>query len=95
MFTVSKLIFVHKKNKLSGGRFMANIDIIDEYGTNKIFTGAFLGVLFVSLVSQFSNLVGYTIDGVIRLLGGNKDKFLNENEIIYLQEGQLLVSKTK
>ena len=51
---------------------MANIDIIDEYGTNKIFTGAFLGVLFVCLVSQISTLIGYTIDGIItsRFLGG-------------------------
>ena len=45
--------------------------------------------------SYYITNAGDTLDGVIRILGGNKDKFLNENESIYLQEGQLLVSKTK
>lgn len=51
---------------------MSNIDIIDEYGSNKIFTGAFLKILLVSLVSQISSLIGCTIDGIItsRFLGG-------------------------
>lgn len=45
--------------------------------------------------SYYITKSGDTLDGVVRLLGGNKNKFLDENNIIYLQEGQLLVSKTK
>lgn len=45
--------------------------------------------------SYYITKSGDTLDGVIRLLGGDKNKFLNENNIIYLQEGQLLVSKAK
>ena len=45
--------------------------------------------------SYYITKSGDTLDGVIRLLGGDKNKFLNENDIIYLQEGQLLVSKAK
>lgn len=45
--------------------------------------------------SYYITKAGDTLDGVIRLLGGDKNKFLNENDIIYLQEGQLLVSKAK
>lgn len=51
---------------------MSNIDIVDEYGTNKIFTGAFLRVLFISLLAEISGLIGITVNGIIisRSLGG-------------------------
>ena len=38
---------------------------------------------------------GDTLDSVVNLFGTTRDKFLSENDIVYLLEGQLLVNKTK
>jgi LysM repeat protein len=38
---------------------------------------------------------GDTLNGVINLFKTNSNKFLNENKIIYLLSGQLLVNKIK
>jgi len=43
--------------------------------------------------SYYITAEGDTIDGVIKAFNSNKDKFLNENQTIYLMAGQLLVNK--
>ena len=43
--------------------------------------------------SYYITAEGDTIDEVIKVFNSNKDKFLKENETIYLMAGQLLVNK--
>ena len=43
--------------------------------------------------SYYITADGDTIDEVIKVFNSNMNKFLNENEIIYLMPGQLLVNK--
>lgn len=45
--------------------------------------------------SYYVTKEGDTLDSVINVLGVTRDKFLNENNIIYLLEGQMLVKETK
>jgi len=43
--------------------------------------------------SYYITAEGDTLDEVIKVFNSNQDKFLNENETIYLLAGQLLVNK--
>ena len=43
--------------------------------------------------SYYITAEGDTLDEVIKVFNSNKDKFLKENETIYLMAGQLLVNK--
>jgi len=43
--------------------------------------------------SYYITAEGDTLDEVIKVFNSNKDKFLEENNTIYLMEGQLLVNK--
>jgi len=43
--------------------------------------------------SYYITAEGDTLDEVIKVFNSNKDKFLNENDTIYLMAGQLLVNK--
>jgi len=45
--------------------------------------------------SYYVTKEGDTLDSVMNVLGVNREKFLNENNIIYLLEGQLLVKETR
>ena len=45
--------------------------------------------------SYYITKEGDTLDSVVNLFGTTRDRFLNENDIVYLLEGQLLVHKTK
>ena len=43
--------------------------------------------------SYYITKSGDTIDSVVKTLGIDKDKFFNDNDVIYLLEGQLLVKE--
>lgn len=45
--------------------------------------------------SYYITKEGDTLDSVANVLGESREKLLNENNIIYLLEGQLLVKETK
>lgn len=45
--------------------------------------------------SYYVTKEGDTLDSVMNVLGVNREKFLNENNIIYLLAGQLLVKETR
>lgn len=45
--------------------------------------------------SYYITKEGDTLDSVANVLGESRDRLLNENNVIYLLEGQLLVKETK